>query len=84
MMWQLLDYFRMISYAIVFLTALNGITRHYDKELFYGDLVMAFMYFWGVILCKLIPVLPKLIFDIFLTCAAIFWALVHYINFIKK
>ena len=79
----MLDYIRMISYALVILSSLRGIFfRKFNTFLFVGDIIMA--------LGGLVTLVSVNTFrthlgdsaDIFLTPAVVLWAFIHFYDFV--
>lgn len=81
----ILEYLRMVSYAIVALTSLNGIkSKKYNDLLFVSDIILALMLLLASILKNLFS-LQKIQTDPFiLTPAVLLWAIIHFKNLVEK
>jgi len=83
----MLDYFRIIAYAVVVLTSLRGIAkRKFTNWLFVGDVFLALILIFTVVFLHLFEVVPAstLTDDILLTIGAAAWALIHFIAMLKE
>jgi len=81
----ILDYIRMVSYAIIILSSLYKVfERKFSSSLFVGDILMAL----GLLVCGIctyvLKMKPGMLTDLFLTPAAIIWATIHLNAMIKK
>ena len=84
-MMLLLDYSRLISYSIVVLSSLRGITtRKFNSVLFYGDIAMASAMILANILAGILEIDRQAVACFIITPGAIIWALIHLHNLLKK
>ena len=82
----IMDYTRLVSYALVVLTSLRGIVqRKFTNLLFVGDIVVASLLLSVVIYIHLfeVSVQATLIDDILLTSGAVFWAVIHFVAMLR-
>lgn len=80
----MLDYIRMVSYAIIFLTSLRGIyVRGFNRILFVGDIVMATGGFLALASARFLGNNLSLSADIFITPAVVMWAIIHLVDFVR-
>jgi len=80
----ILDYFRLIAYAVVLLTVLRGIAhRKWTNLLFIGDLIMVLSLITTLIYSHLFGMDKTLGDEIFLTVGATSWATIHFISMLK-
>jgi small basic protein len=82
----IMDYLRLVAYAVVVLTSLRGIAqRKFSNLLFVGDIVIAIVMAITVIYIHLFEIVPSstLVDDIILSSGAIVWALVHFKAMLK-
>jgi len=83
-MTYIVEYLRMVSYAIVILTSLRGIVkRKFNSMLFFGDIIMAAVLLSGTLLSKFFGISRDISGTIILTPAVIIWAIIHFINLLK-
>ena len=81
----ILDYFRLVAYAVVLLTVLRGIAhRKWTSLLFIGDLVMVLSLITTLIYAHLFGMDETLGDEIFLTVGATSWATIHFISMLKE
>ena len=83
----ILDYLRLVSYAVVILTSLRGIfKRKFSNILFLGDIILAVVLISAVIILHLFEIVPSstIVDDIFLTTGAVIWAVIHFAATIKE
>jgi len=84
MIGTILDYLRMVCYAIIVLTDLNGIfKRKFTNLLFVGDIIMAFAMLLVLFHTNFLNRNLEKMTDFLLTPAAIVWAGVHLFSMIK-
>jgi hypothetical protein len=80
----ILEYIRLVCYAIVILSSLKGIAkRKFTNNLFVGDILMAFGLFTANALFRFGAVDKGTIGDWILTPVAILWAGIHFHTVIK-
>jgi len=82
----IMDYLRLVSYSVVILTSLRGIVRRkFTNLLFLGDIFVASVLMFVVVLIHLFEVIPSttLVDDYFLTTGAVVWALIHFRAILK-
>ena len=80
-----LDYLRLVSYAIIILSALKGILkRRFNDTLFVGDILMCLALFFAGLYTNVLNKNGALFADILLTPAAVFWAIIHFYNMVRK
>ena len=82
---KILDYFRLVAYAVVLLTVLRGIAhRKWTNLLFIGDLIMVLSLITTLIYSHLFGLNETLGDEIFLTVGATSWATIHFISMLKE
>jgi hypothetical protein len=75
----LLDYIRMVSYAVVVLTSLRGIAkRKFNGLLFLGDVLMSLAWLVTLSSVNILHRHLETTADIIVTPAAILWAIIHF------
>ena len=82
-----LDYLRLVSYAMVVLTSLRGIyKRKFTNILFLGDILLALVLIITVVIIHLCEIVPSSTFvdDVFLTFGAVIWAIIHFVAMLKE
>ena len=80
----LLDYIRLVAYATIILSSLNGICkRKFNNVLFLGDIIMAFGLLLAGMHTNLFGKNGRFFADLFLTPSAIVWAVIHFLVMIK-
>lgn len=79
------DYARLVSYSLIALASLQGIyKRKFNNALFLGDIVMVVALFLAGLHTNVLHKESSLFADLFLTPAAIFWAIVHFFAMLKN
>jgi len=75
----LLDYIRMVSYAVVVLSSLRGIfIRKFSNILFVGDIIMGISLIMTLAFSSVFKQNLQYGADLFLTVPAVIWAIIHY------
>jgi hypothetical protein len=83
----MLDYTRLVCYALVILTSLRGIAyRKFTGLLFRGDIILAICLITVVVYIHLfeISVQETIIDDVLLTIGATTWAVIHFVAMLKE
>lgn len=80
----ILEYIRLVCYAIVILSSLKGIAkRKFTNNLFVGDILVAFGLFVANALFRFGTVDKGITGDLVLTPAVMLWAGIHFYSVVK-
>lgn len=81
----ILDYIRMVSYAVVVLTSLRGILRReFTNLLFVGDIIIATSFFVSLFRANILGFVLSKEVDLLVTPAAVIWATIHFVLMLKE
>lgn len=82
----MLDYLRLVAYAVVILTSLRGIMlKKFTNLLFVGDIFLSLVLIFAVVFIHLFEIVPSttLVDDEVLTTGAVGWALIHFVAMVR-
>jgi hypothetical protein len=82
---EISEYFRLVGYAIIVMSSLNGIAkRKFDNVLFVGDILISLALLLSSLGLKLFG-LPKAESAPYILTPAVFvWATIHFVNMLKR
>jgi hypothetical protein len=80
-----LDYLRLVSYSLIVISSMRGIFKgRFNNYLFLGDVVIACGLFLAGMHSSIFGKDRALFSDLILTPSSVFWATIHFINFLKN